>query len=161
MKDVVSLIENTNIHPHCVELELTESMIMPNAQDSIKKLVTLKQLGLKLSIDDFGTGYSSLSYLQKFPIDTLKIDQSFIKNLSIYKDDSAIVIAIITMAKTLNLEIIAEGVELKKHVDFLKKQKCDIIQGFYLSKPLPISDLQDFLEMWEPSLINGKKVHDE
>lgn len=161
VKDVVSLIENTNIHPHCVELELTESMIMPNAQDSIKKLVTLKQLGLKLSIDDFGTGYSSLSYLQKFPIDTLKIDQSFIKNLSIYKDDSAIVIAIITMAKTLNLEIIAEGVELKKHVDFLKKQKCDIIQGFYLSKPLPISDLQDFLEMWEPSLINGKKVHDE
>ena len=161
VKDVVSLIENTNIHPHCVELELTESMIMPNAQDSISKLVTLKQLGLKLSIDDFGTGYSSLSYLQKFPIDTLKIDQSFIKNLSIYKDDSAIVIAIITMAKALNLEIIAEGVELKKHVDFLKKQKCDIIQGFYLSKPLPISDLQDFLEMWEPSLINGKKVHDE
>lgn len=161
VKDVISLIENTNINPYRVELELTESMIMPNAQDSVRKLVTLKQHGLKLSIDDFGTGYSSLSYLQKFPIDALKIDQSFIKNLSNYKDDSAIVIAIITMAKALNLEIIAEGVELKKHVDFLKRQKCDIIQGFYLSKPLPVSDLQGFLEMWEPSLINGKKVHDE
>ncbi|MGE7601481.1 EAL domain-containing protein [Peribacillus sp. NPDC097675] len=161
VKDVISLIENTNINPFCVELELTESMIMPNAQDSVRKLVTLKQHGLKLSIDDFGTGYSSLSYLNKFPIDTLKIDQSFIKNSSNYKDDSAIVIAIITMAKTLNLEVIAEGVELKKHVDFLKRQKCDIIQGFYLSKPLPVSDLQEFLEMWEPSFINGKKVHDE
>ncbi|MFJ7745937.1 EAL domain-containing protein [Peribacillus sp. NPDC097295] len=161
VKDVISLIENTNINPYRVELELTESMIMPNGQDSVRKLVTLKQYGLKLSIDDFGTGYSSLSYLQKFPIDALKIDQSFIKNLSNYKDDSAIVKAIITMAKALNLEIIAEGVELKKHVDFLKRQKCDIIQGFYLSKPLPFSDLQGFLEMWEPSLINGKKVHDE
>lgn len=161
VKDVVNLIENTNINPYCVELELTESMVMPNAQDSITKLVTLKQHGLKLSIDDFGTGYSSLSYLQKFPIDTLKIDQSFIKNLSNYEDDSAIVKAIITMSKALNLEIIAEGVELKKHVDFLKKQKCDIIQGFYLSKPIPVSELIVFLEMWEPILINGKKVHDE
>ena len=160
-KEVIDLIQDTNINPYRVELELTESIIMPNAQRSIKKLVALKQQGFKLSIDDFGTGYSSLSYLQKFPIDTLKIDQSFIKNVSDDKDDSAIVIAIMTMAKTLNLEIIAEGVELKKQVDFLKTQKCGIIQGFYLSKPLPVTELQDFLEMWEPILIIGKKVHDE
>ncbi|MFJ7636966.1 EAL domain-containing protein [Peribacillus sp. NPDC097224] len=160
-KEVIGLIQDTNINPHRVELELTESIIMPNAQNSIKKLVALKQQGFKLSIDDFGTGYSSLSYLRKFPIDTLKIDQSFIKNVDNDKDDSAIVIAIITMAKTLNLEIIAEGVELKKQVDFLKTQKCDIIQGFYLSKPLPVTELHDFLEMWKPILIIGKKVHDE
>ena len=92
---------------------------------------------MKLSIDDFGTGYSSLSYLKRFPIDTLKIDQSFIRNLTSYSDDAAIVRAIIMMAKSLQLEIIAEGVENKEQLDFLRKEKCDIIQGFYLSKPIP------------------------
>ena len=155
-KEVIGYIENTNINPYCVELELTESMVMPHAQDSINKLMKLKRHGMKLSIDDFGTGYSSLSYLQKFPIDTLKIDQSFIRNLMVYQDDAAITKAIITMSKSLHLEVIAEGVENKKIVDFLKEQKCDIIQGFYISKPLPFRELEEYLKMWEPVLIKGK-----
>ncbi|MEH6948920.1 EAL domain-containing protein [Bacillus sp. JJ634] len=155
-KRVSEIIQNTNINPYNVDLELTESMIMPNAKDSIDKLVKLKRMGLKLSIDDFGTGYSSLSYLHRFPIDTLKIDQSFIRNLMSVKGDAAIIKAIITMAKTLQLDIIAEGVEDKKQLDFLEQENCDIIQGFYLSKPIPFPELVQFLEMWNPDMLSGK-----
>ena len=115
VKDVSTIIRKANMNPNLVELELTESMIMPNAKESIDELVHVKNKGMKLSIDDFGTGYSSLSYLQRFPIDALKIDQSFIRNLTAYSDDAAIVKAIITMAKSLQLEIIAEGVENKSN----------------------------------------------
>ncbi|MFJ8256322.1 EAL domain-containing protein [Peribacillus asahii] len=156
LKRVSEIIQNTNINPYNVDLELTESMIMPNAKDSIDKLVKLKQMGLKLSIDDFGTGYSSLSYLHRFPIDTLKIDQSFIQNLMSVKGDAAIIKAIITMAKTLQLDIIAEGVEDKKQLDFLEQENCDIIQGFYLSKPIPFPELVQFLEMWNSDMLSGK-----
>ncbi|MFJ8265010.1 EAL domain-containing protein [Peribacillus asahii] len=156
LKRVSEIIQNTNINPYNVDLELTESMIMPNAKDSIDKLVKLKRMGLKLSIDDFGTGYSSLSYLHRFPIDTLKIDQSFIQNLMSVKGDAAIIKAIITMAKTLQLDIIAEGVEDKKQLDFLEQENCDIIQGFYLSKPIPFPELVQFLEMWNPDMLSGK-----
>lgn len=156
VETVNKLIQNTGIDPRLVELELTESMIMPNAGEAIEKLVMLKQTGLKLSIDDFGTGYSSLSYLQRFPIDTLKIDQSFIRNLITYSGDAAIVKAIITMAKNLQLEIIAEGVENIKQIDFLRKEKCDIIQGFYVSKPIAFPKLEDFLKVWEPDMLNRK-----
>lgn len=156
VKNVTSIIQNTNINPHLVELELTESVIMPNATDSIDKLVNLKQKGYKLSIDDFGTGYSSLSYLHRFPIDALKIDQSFIRKCTSFSDDAAIVKAIITMAKTLQLKVIAEGVENKKQVNFLRQEKCDIIQGFYLSRPIPFSELKEFVELWNPYMLNGK-----
>ncbi|PLT35263.1 GGDEF domain-containing protein [Bacillus sp. V5-8f] len=150
VKNVSRIIEKTNIKTHLVELELTESTIMPNAPESISKLVKLKQLGIKLSIDDFGTGYSSLSYLHRFPIDSLKIDQSFVKNLSIYKEDASIVTAIITMAHTLNLEVVAEGVENNKQLKFLKKNGCETIQGFFLTKPLPFEELKTLLQSWEP-----------
>ena len=156
VENVNKIIQNTGIDPRLVELELTESMIMPNAGEAIEKLVMLKQTGLKLSIDDFGTGYSSLSYLQRFPIDTLKIDQSFIQNLITYSGDAAIVKAIIMMAKNLQLEIIAEGTEKIKQIDFLRQEKCDIIQGFYVSKPIAFPKLGDFLKVWEPDMLNGK-----
>lgn len=156
VKDVSRIISNTNMNTHLVELELTESMIMPNAEKSIDELVNVKKNGMKLSIDDFGTGYSSLSYLKRFPIDTIKIDQSFIRNLTSHSDDAAIVRAIITMAKSLQLEIIAEGVENKAQLDFLRQEKCDIIQGFYLSKPIPFSELKVFLEKWRPEMLIGK-----
>lgn len=155
-KKINEIIQNTNINPYLVDLELTESVIMPNASSSIDKLVKLKQCGLQLSVDDFGTGYSSLSYLHRFPIDTLKIDQSFIRNLMTYSGDSAIVKAIITMAKTLRLNIVAEGVENKKQLDLLKQEKCDIIQGFYLSKPMILKDLEEFLELWQLDLLDGE-----
>ena len=111
---------------------------------------------MKVSIDDFGTGYSSLSYLKRFPIDTLKIDQSFIRNLTSYSDDAAIVRAIITMAKSLQLEIIAEGVENKEQLDFLRQEKCDIIQGFYVSKPLPFSRARRVFGKVETKDVNWK-----
>ena len=156
VKDVSRIIRNANMNTHLVELELTESMIMPNAEESIDELVHVKKNGMKLSIDDFGTGYSSLSYLKRFPIDTIKIDQSFIRNLTSHSDDAAIVRAIITMAKSLQLEIIAEGVENKDQLDFLRQEKCDIIQGFYLSKPIPFSELEEFLKKWRPEMLIGK-----
>lgn len=156
VKDVSEIIRNANMNPNLVELELTESVIMANAKESIDELVDVKQNGMKVSIDDFGTGYSSLSYLKRFPIDTLKIDQSFIRNLTSYSDDAAIVRAIIMMAKSLQLEIIAEGVENREQLDFLRQEKCDIIQGFYVSKPLPFSELEEFLEKWKPKMLIGK-----
>lgn len=142
---LLSVIRETNIKDNSIELELTEGVIMPNAPETLQKLVKLKQHGIKLSIDDFGTGYSSLSYLNRFPIDILKIDQSFIRKLSDYKEDASIVKAIITMAHTLHLKVIAEGVETKKQLEFLENQQCDSIQGFYITKPLPFEELMKFL----------------
>lgn len=142
---LLSVVQETNIKDQSIELELTEGIVMPNAPETLQKLVKLKQRGIKLSIDDFGTGYSSLSYLNRFPIDILKIDQSFIRKLSDYKEDASIVKAIITMAHTLHLKVIAEGVETKKQLEFLEEQLCDSIQGFYITKPLPFVDLIKFL----------------
>lgn len=153
VKSISDIIQDTNVNPYSVELELTESMIMPNATETIGKLVKLKQLGIKLSIDDFGTGYSSLSYLNRFPVDTLKIDRSFIQKLCVYKEDYSIVQAIITMAHKLHLKVVAEGVESKKQFEFLEKEKCDLIQGFFIVKPQPFPDLVDFLESWDQEFL--------
>ncbi|MEK4147585.1 EAL domain-containing protein [Robertmurraya sp. FSL W8-0741] len=152
VKSVQAILQQTNVNPHLVDFELTESMIMPNASQTISKLVKLKKLGIKLSIDDFGTGYSSLSYLNRFPLDRLKIDKSFIENLSKYHDDSSIVEAIISIAHRLNLSVVAEGVESKKQLLHLKTGNCDHIQGFYITKPLPLAELIRFLAEWEEDL---------
>lgn len=154
VKTVETILSQANVDPHAIEFELTESMIMPNATETISRLVKLKKLGIKLSIDDFGTGYSSLSYLNRFPLDTLKIDKSFVGKIGIYHDDSVLVEAIITIAHRLNLSVVAEGVESKKQLEFLKKEKCDAIQGFYLTKPIPYSELINFLKYWHEDLLN-------
>lgn len=154
LKSVETIISHANVDPHSIEFELTESMIMPNATHIINRLVKLKKLGIKLSIDDFGTGYSSLSYLNRFPLDTLKIDKSFVSKLGVYHDDSSLVEAIITIAHRLNLSVVAEGVESKKQLEFLKKEKCDAIQGYYITKPVPFLQLIDFLEYWHEDLLN-------
>jgi len=153
-RSIEAIFDQVNVDPRAVEFELTESMIMPNASETIGKLVKLKKLGIKLSIDDFGTGYSSLSYLNRFPLDTLKIDKSFIGKLGIYQDDSSIVEAIISIAHRLNLKIVAEGVENKKQMDFLSRENCDRIQGFYITKPIPYPELLNFLENWDEDLLN-------
>jgi diguanylate cyclase (GGDEF)-like protein/PAS domain S-box-containing protein len=141
-------IESVNVNPRSIELELTESAIMPHAEQSVERLTKLKTMGISIAIDDFGTGFSSLSYLHRFPIDILKIDQSFTKQLSRYQEDSAIVKAIIMMAHSLQIKVVAEGVETKKQYQVLEKQCCDFVQGYYVSKPLPISELYEFLDMW-------------
>jgi EAL domain-containing protein (putative c-di-GMP-specific phosphodiesterase class I) len=138
---VKSILDESALPPACLELELTESTIMEHASRNIQALQDLKNLGVKLSIDDFGTGYSSLSYLKHFPIDRLKIDRSFVREISTDGDDAAIVEAIIVMAHTLKLDVVAEGVEEEEQLKFLNSRKCDMFQGYLLSRPLSVTDV--------------------
>ena len=140
---VKRVIDEVGINPGLIDLELTEGTLMENTEDSQKALIALKELGVKLSIDDFGTGYSSLSYLSRFPIDSLKIDRSFVINISQNKNNAVIAKIIINLAESLQLTTIAEGVETQEAADFLSGQGCYVHQGYYFSKPLPAND---FLE---------------
>ena len=134
--DVNKILSDTQLMAHCLQLEITESVLMKDAQASTDILLTLKDIGIQLAVDDFGTGYSSLSYLQQFPIDVLKIDQSFVRELSIESQSGFIVNAIISMAKSLNLKVVAEGVETDQQLDFLRNLNCEEGQGYIFSKPL-------------------------
>nr|WP_321265818.1 EAL domain-containing protein [uncultured Sulfurimonas sp.] len=129
-----------------LELEITEGDVMQKPKESIVKLKEISNLGVKIAIDDFGTGYSSLSYLKKLPIDKLKIDQSFIRDIPGDEDDDAIVKAVIAISKSLNLDVIAEGVETKEQEDFILENGCTKVQGYYYSKPLSAFEMQEMLE---------------
>ncbi len=141
----------TGIEPARLELEITESMVMHNAERALQKLNEIKALGIRIAIDDFGTGYSSLSQLKKFPVDTLKVDRSFIRELQTDEEDRAITQAIITMAKTLGLTVVAEGVETAEQQTFLSNHACDEIQGYYFSRPIPCSDFEKLLRTHKPA----------
>jgi diguanylate cyclase (GGDEF)-like protein len=145
VEEVVGILEQTALSASSLELEITESLVMDNTDEAIKKLQRFRQMGISVSLDDFGTGYSSLSYLKQLPIDRLKIDRSFINDIPDDEDDKAITDAIIGLAKTLKLEVIAEGVETESQVAFLGDKNCDY-QGYYFSKPLPASELPDFIK---------------
>ena len=132
-----------------IELELTESLLMSNAEGAIETLATLHQEGIHFSIDDFGTGYSSLSYLKRFPISSLKIDQSFVRDLSSDDEDEAIVAAIIALGHSLGLKVIAEGVETTAQLAQLRKKDCDEMQGFLFSRPVPAADMTQLLQSGE------------
>ncbi len=142
---ITNTIETTKINPSILVLEVTESLLMCNIEENLKILKALCNLGLKLSIDDFGTGYSSLSYLRKMPFHILKIDKLFVQDIGNTKNSDALVIAIISMAQSLDLEIVAEGVETKEQLEFLKIHKCDSVQGYFFSKPKPLNELLDFI----------------
>ncbi|MDC8759652.1 EAL domain-containing protein [Janthinobacterium fluminis] len=129
-----------------LELELTESALMANAERTIAVLGNLKRIGVKIAIDDFGTGYSSLSYLQRFPIDKLKIDIAFVRNITTNPNDAAIALAIISMAHSLKLGVIAEGVEARPQLEYLRRNRCDEIQGYYFSRPLPAEAMAELVE---------------
>ena len=144
-----SIVMQYNCSPHLLELELTERTVMKDSDEIVVKLIKLKGMGFKISIDDFGTGYSSLSYLNRFPLNYLKIDRSFIQQITNLQDKQAIVEAIILMAHRLHIKVIAEGVETKDQAKLLKEMGCDIIQGYYYSKPLAVTGLLDFIELWE------------
>jgi diguanylate cyclase (GGDEF)-like protein/PAS domain S-box-containing protein len=135
----------TGLDPQYLELELTESLLLSTADMTFSVLKELETLGLRLTIDDFGTGYSSLSYLKQFPVNKLKIDRSFIRDITANPDDAAITTAIISMAKSLNLRVIAEGVENEEQMSFLRAHQCDEIQGYYFSKPLAVDKVADKL----------------
>jgi diguanylate cyclase (GGDEF)-like protein/PAS domain S-box-containing protein len=139
---VQKTLEETGIESKYLELEITESMTM-DVERSIATLVGLKKIGVKISIDDFGTGYSSLNYLKQFPIDKLKVDQSFIRDSITDPHDETIVKTIIAMAHNLHLKVIAEGVETKEHISFLLQQMCTEAQGYYFSKPIPVNEFEN------------------
>jgi len=145
-RDLINdVLRDTGMAPQTLELELTESLLLTNADVVFSVLQELNEMGVKLAIDDFGTGYSSLSYLKQFRVDKLKIDRSFIRDIGTDPDDAAITAAIISMAKSLNLEVIAEGVETEEQMSFLGLHHCDQIQGYYLSKPLCTKDAREML----------------
>ena len=146
VSNITNIIKDTNFNAEYLELELTESCLIDNIDNTENVLSQLKKMHIKLSIDDFGTGYSSLSYLKKFPIDCIKIDRSFIKDINESKDADKIVLAIISMAHSLNMSLIAEGIELSYQQEFLKEHNCEVLQGFLFSKPLPSSELELLLK---------------
>jgi len=145
MSLLTSILKETNLEPERLILEITESLLMDDVEATIRQLQEIRDLGVGLSIDDFGTGYSSLSYLKRFPIDILKIDQSFIKEINTNADDAAITKAIIAMAHSLDLRVIAEGVETEESREFLRDQNCDLIQGYLVSRPLTNDQMQRML----------------
>ncbi len=143
---VRDVIEETKIDPNTLELELTESLLIDDLELTLEVLSSLRKMGVRMAIDDFGTGYSSLNYLKQFPVDTLKIDQSFIRNLPTNSDDAQITRTIISMAHNLGLGVIAEGVETKEQLEFLQKTQCEEVQGYLFSKPLPVKELIAFTQ---------------
>ncbi|ABE28967.1 diguanylate cyclase domain protein [Paraburkholderia xenovorans LB400] len=145
-KLVMQVLDETGLEPQYLELELTESTIMRNAEEAVSMLNELHALGIGLAIDDFGTGYSSLSYLKRFPVDRLKIDRSFVSDIGISGDDETITSAIIALAHSLKLQVIAEGVETSAQLDFLKERACDEMQGFYFAKPLSTDAISELLQ---------------
>lgn len=145
-KVIIKALEKTGLEPRLLELELTESILVEDIDHLLAQLDVLKQLGVKLAIDDFGTGYSSLAYLKKFNIDRLKIDQSFVRDINTDPNDAAIVRAIVQMAHTLNLEVIAEGVEDEAMLKHVRESGCDEVQGYLFSKPLSANDFAAFMQ---------------
>jgi len=146
VSSVAESLAATGLQAHHLELELTETFLMQEAKSTVTGVRELRAMGVHLALDDFGTGYSSLSYLQRFPIDTLKIDQSFVRDLATDADDANIVRAVIGMGNSLHMRVIAEGVETRQQLDFLRAQGCPVGQGFYFSRPVPAADFAGLLE---------------
>jgi diguanylate cyclase (GGDEF)-like protein/PAS domain S-box-containing protein len=140
-----ALLENSGIIPNRLKIELTESLLLDNVESTIAKMIALRELGVCFSMDDFGTGYSSLSYLTKLPLNQLKIDQAFIRNMGQKTSDAIIVQTIIGMTRNLDIDVIAEGVETAVQRDFLKLHDCNVYQGYFFSKPVPLNDFEQLL----------------
>jgi diguanylate cyclase (GGDEF)-like protein/PAS domain S-box-containing protein len=155
LDDIFRVLDETRLDPRCLELELTESALMKHKESTKSILNALRAKGVQLAVDDFGTGYSSLSYLRKFSIDAIKIDQSFIRQLTTAPDDTTIVTAMIGMGRSLKLRVVAEGVETQQELDFLKAHQCDEAQGYYFSPPVPPQKFAQLLkaDMVEKNLV--------
>jgi EAL domain-containing protein (putative c-di-GMP-specific phosphodiesterase class I) len=147
VREVESAIARHQITPSLLNLELTESMLLDDSETTITSMNQLKKIGVRFELDDFGTGYSSLQYLKRLPLYQLKIDQSFVRDLTEDANDRALVTTIITMAHNLGLKVIAEGVETAEQLQFLKENNCDHYQGYYFSKPVPIAEFEALLKI--------------
>jgi diguanylate cyclase (GGDEF)-like protein len=145
LEDLFSVLRQTGLDPHSLELEVTEGVLMNNAEVAASTLKAVRDIGIRVSVDDFGTGYSSLSYLRRFPLDSLKIDQSFLHRIYVPPDDAIIVSAIIAMGRSIGLTVIAEGVETVEELAFLKANECDEAQGYYFSRPVPAEEFAKLL----------------
>ncbi|QVN02764.1 putative bifunctional diguanylate cyclase/phosphodiesterase [Pseudomonas rhodesiae] len=151
--NLAAILKQSGLPPARLELEITESVLMQNVDETVDILQKIKAMGVRLALDDFGTGYSSLSYLRRFPIDVLKIDQSFVRGLNVNSQDAQLISAIIGMGKSLELNIIAEGVETVEQLNFLKTQQCEEGQGFLFSKAVPPKDFAHMLQVGSPTLM--------
>lgn len=156
--EIRKVLTETKVKPELIELEITESMLMDNVDGSIALLDKISQFGCRLSIDDFGTGYSSLNYLKRFPVDVLKVDRSFVSDLTSSEDDAMIVKAIVTLAHNLDLEVVAEGVETMSHLGYLSSLGCDLIQGYLISRPVTNKQVEEFFGDWTLSKLTKYKV---
>lgn len=145
---ILNLLEELDLPPQCLELEITESCVMDNLQQAIVTLRSLQNRGIRIALDDFGTGYSSLGYLKQIPLDTLKIDRTFIRNVHEDPQNREIVKNIIQMAHVLGLKALAEGVETQAEANYLREQGCDELQGYFFSRPVPTPELEVFLQTW-------------
>ncbi|HEX5863260.1 MAG TPA: bifunctional diguanylate cyclase/phosphodiesterase, partial [Casimicrobiaceae bacterium] len=145
LQGLLAILRETNLDPRLLELELTESVLMKRAESTKVILQALRERGVQVAVDDFGTGYSSLSYLRKFPIDTLKIDQSFVREITTGPDQATMVTAVISMARSLKLRVVAEGVETSEELAFLRANQCDEAQGYYFSRPVPPQEFAKLL----------------
>jgi diguanylate cyclase (GGDEF)-like protein len=143
---VFAILEETGLDPGSLELELTESVLMKRVESAASVLQALRARGVQLAVDDFGTGYSSLSYLRKFPVDALKIDQSFVRQITTSPDETSIVTAVISMGRSLKLRVVAEGVETLEELEFLRAHQCDEAQGYFFSRPVPPRQFAVLLE---------------
>jgi EAL domain-containing protein (putative c-di-GMP-specific phosphodiesterase class I) len=152
---VAAAIAETGIDPRCLDLELTESMLMADGEGTLKLLRSLAELGVTLSIDDFGTGYSSLAYLKRFPVNTVKIDRAFVRDLDHDEDGRVIANAIISLAHSLSMKTIAEGVETEVQASLLAKHGCDEIQGYMIGRPLPVAEFANFARNYDASIRSG------
>ena len=159
MQSIDAILRETGLAPQYLEIELTENLIMMEITRAVDILMQLKSNGIQLSIDDFGTGYSSLSYLKQFPIDVLKIDRTFVKDIGTDADDEAIVKSIIGLAHSLKLHVIAEGVETAEQLAFLAQHGCDEFQGFYFSRPLAPAVFTRLLREQQPRHNRADSVH--
>jgi EAL domain-containing protein (putative c-di-GMP-specific phosphodiesterase class I) len=143
--DVLALVDINKVQPNKLKLELTESLMLENAKEIIARMTALKVRNIGFSIDDFGTGYSSLAYLKQLPLDQLKIDQSFVKDILTHPSDAAIAKTIVALAHSLGLSVIAEGVETEGQRDFLVNHGCPTCQGYYFCRPVPIEEFEKYL----------------
>ena len=155
---VVAAIARTGIRPQRLKLELTESLLADRMEITIAKMGTLKALGVTLALDDFGMGYSSLAYLKRLPLDQLKIDKGFVAEVCSNPNDAAICHAIIALAQSLSLEVVAEGIETRAQRDFLAAQGCGYYQGFLFCPPLPIAELEAFMVGAPPPAGDSRRV---
>jgi EAL domain-containing protein (putative c-di-GMP-specific phosphodiesterase class I) len=143
--DVLNIVSNSKINPLLLKLELTESSLLKNVDQSIEKMQQLQNSGIGFSMDDFGIGYSSLSYLKRLPLDQLKIDQSFVRDIAIDPNDAIIARTIIAMAQNMNLQVIAEGVETEAQKNFLEQNGCSTFQGYFFGRPVPVKEFEQQL----------------